>query len=80
MKTRFSRTGFAIFDLVFRPWLRGHIHRIEVRGSVSLPADRPVVIAANHTSWWDGFLLRDLQRRLRPEAPLYTVMLESERA
>lgn len=78
MRSRFSRTAFAGFDLVFQPWLRRHIHRIEVRGTGELPDGLPIVLAANHTSWWDGFLLRELQRRIRPDAPLYTVMLKRE--
>jgi len=36
------------------------------------------MLVANHVSWWDGFLLREVHRALRPRAPLHTVMLESE--
>jgi len=36
----------------------------------------PLLIIANHVSWWDGFLLFELQRRLRPRAKLYTVALK----
>src|SRR5690606_18696619 len=40
----------------------------------------PLLIAANHVSWWDGFLVRALQRALRPQAPLHTVMTSAELA
>lgn len=43
-----------------------------------LPADRPVLFVANHSSWWDPFILREMHRRIRPDQPLYTLMLQSE--
>ena len=43
-----------------------------------LDTDRPLLVLANHTSWWDGFLVHELVRRVRPKAPLYTIMLERE--
>jgi 1-acyl-sn-glycerol-3-phosphate acyltransferase len=42
--------------------------------------DGPLLFVSNHVSFWDGFLLRKLQQQVRPGAPLYTVMLESELA
>lgn len=46
--------------------------------SADLPSQTSLLLVANHVSWWDGFLLRAVQKRLRPEAALLTVMLESE--
>ncbi|MEO7040992.1 MAG: 1-acyl-sn-glycerol-3-phosphate acyltransferase [Gemmatimonadaceae bacterium] len=47
-----------------------------------LPTDlndsEPVMLVANHVSWWDGFVLRAIQRRLRPSSTLYTIALERE--
>ena len=43
-----------------------------------IPRDIPLIAVANHVSWWDGFLLIELLRAMRPEAQFYTVMLESE--
>ena len=40
----------------------------------------PVLLVANHVSWWDGFLLRAVQRRLRPRGVLFTVMSARELA
>jgi 1-acyl-sn-glycerol-3-phosphate acyltransferase len=37
-----------------------------------------VVLVANHESWWDGFLLRRVQRSLRPDARFHAVMLQRE--
>ncbi|HSJ25944.1 MAG TPA: 1-acyl-sn-glycerol-3-phosphate acyltransferase [Longimicrobiales bacterium] len=67
------------FDLVFAQWRRRRLRTAPVLGlPASLPRDRPLVLVANHTSWWDGFLLRDLYRVLRPGAPLHVVMLAEE--
>jgi 1-acyl-sn-glycerol-3-phosphate acyltransferase len=38
----------------------------------------PLMLVGNHVSWFDGFLLREVQRRLRPRSTLRTVMLSSE--
>ena len=51
--------------------------------SVTVPdahvySDIPLIFAANHVSWWDGFLLMELHRVVRPRAPYHTIMLESE--
>lgn len=43
-----------------------------------LMPDRPLLIAANHVSWWDGFVLRELQRWLRPGAPFNILMTGRE--
>lgn len=37
-----------------------------------------MVLAANHVSWFDGFLAREAQRHLRPDAVFRTLMLASE--
>ncbi|MEO8946020.1 MAG: 1-acyl-sn-glycerol-3-phosphate acyltransferase [Gemmatimonadaceae bacterium] len=43
-----------------------------------LNSSEPVMLVANHVSWWDGFVLRAIQRRLRPSSTLYTIALERE--
>lgn len=44
----------------------------------TLPPDRPVLLYGNHASNWDGFLYRQLQKKLRPGVPIYSLMLERE--
>lgn len=46
--------------------------------SAQIFRDIPLVAVANHVSWWDGFLLLELHRLMRPGAQFYAVMLESE--
>jgi 1-acyl-sn-glycerol-3-phosphate acyltransferase len=71
--------GFdAAFSLVTRAGLAGVSCPIPESLVASLPKDRPVLLYGNHASNWDGFLYRRLQRALRPGAPIYSVMLESE--
>jgi 1-acyl-sn-glycerol-3-phosphate acyltransferase len=67
------------FEWGFRPWLRTRIGGIHLAGVPSDPAPaRPLLLVANHTSWYDGFLLREIHRRIRPGGPLRTLMLERE--
>lgn len=78
MNPRFSRPVASVFEALFGPVLRARL-----RARIFVPerqpvADVPVLFVSNHVSWWDGFLLRALQRRIRPDAPLFTVMLERE--
>src|SRR5690606_15052336 len=40
--------------------------------------DRPLLLVCNHVSWWDGFIIRAVQQRLRPAAPVFTLMSRSE--
>jgi len=77
VKPSYSGFVMAAFEAVFLPWRR---RRLDTRlaGAV-VPADgRPVVMVANHVSWWDGFLLRDVHRLLAGARPLFTIMREDE--
>jgi len=70
----------TIFFGMLAPYRRLCLHRILVAGPLGLPDDeRAVLLCANHTSWWDGFLLREVHRRQGAGRPLYTVMLASQR-
>lgn len=76
MKTRYSPGVWAGFELLFLPWMHHRLDGVHVRGEENtawLP-DLPLLLVANHVSWWDGFLLREVHRRIRPDAPLHVVM------
>jgi 1-acyl-sn-glycerol-3-phosphate acyltransferase len=67
------------FESVFVPlrnFRLGGLHILNL--PQSLPTDRPVVLIGNHISNWDGFIFREIQKRLLPEWPIYSVMLEAE--
>lgn len=77
----YSGAAFRGFELAFRPWQSRRLRRTPIVGlpdPATLPTDLPLVLVANHTSWWDGFLLRDVQLALRPRSPMYTVMTRRE--
>ena len=78
MRAARDRLGWRAFDAVFQPWMRRRL-RVRIAGIPSaLPQDIPLLLVANHVSWWDGFLLRAVQRALRPASTLYTIALERE--
>ena len=78
MAGRFNRIAWRGFDTVFAPWMRHHL-RISMIGSAPAPlGSGPVILVSNHVSWWDGFLLHEIQKRIRPHSPLYTIALERE--
>lgn len=55
-----QRTG-GVYDQAARRWARGALRAARVPyqmiGLEHLPRDRPVVVASNHQSWFDFFLL-----------------------
>ncbi|HET7232692.1 MAG TPA: lysophospholipid acyltransferase family protein [Longimicrobium sp.] len=79
MRSRFSPVALAAFEAFFRPWMRRRLNAVRITGLPRAPrADVPLVLAANHVSWWDTFTLREVHRILRPRAPLYTLASEAE--
>ena len=79
MSRGFSTIASAGFHTTFRPWMSRRISGVNITGlAFDIPRDRPIVCVANHTSWWDGFLLMEIRHKLRPNAPYHSVMLESQ--
>ena len=68
-----------LFALVVRYLLRSHFSGFTLLGPLpALDLHRPWIFVANHISWWDGFFLWSLQRKLAPQRRIYTVMLARE--
>jgi len=68
------------FFAVLAPYRQLCLHRVLIAGPPRLlDSQRAVLLCANHVSWWDGFLLREVHRRWASRLPLYTVMLAAER-
>jgi 1-acyl-sn-glycerol-3-phosphate acyltransferase len=75
----YSPLAWRIFGVVFGPRMRMGIRSVRVAGVPgAIPDSRPVLLVSNHVSWWDGFLLRELQVALRPRGSFHVVMLEGE--
>ena len=76
MRNRFVAPLATLFDALFWPWRRMHLRAVHIGGATAadMPDRTPLLFVANHVSWWDGFLLRAVQRRLRPDAAFVTVM------
>jgi 1-acyl-sn-glycerol-3-phosphate acyltransferase len=76
---RFEPWAARCFESVFLPMRRlflGDVHILNL--PASLPPGRPVLLVGNHISNWDGFLFREVQRRLAPSWPVFSIMLEAE--
>jgi len=81
IRTRWSPLALRLFYWCFRPVMRWRLAGVYLAGAPDgLPEGTAVLLVANHVSWWDGFLLREVHRRCAPKAPLYTLMLEEQRA
>ena len=78
MADRLGRWVQIAFLFFFRPWMRSRIRTVRLGTHEDPLPGRPLLLVANHVSWWDGFLLLSLQRSIRPDARLTTVMLERE--
>ena len=72
-----SRAAWSAFDALFGPFRRRALSSILIAPPDPMPTG-PIAFVANHASWWDGFLLRELQRTIAPDAVPFTVMLERE--
>jgi 1-acyl-sn-glycerol-3-phosphate acyltransferase len=78
--SRFNPVAVAAFEAFFRPWRDRRVRTLMAGLPAGLPPDVPLLLAGNHTSWWDPFTLREMQRALRPSSPVFVVMLERELA
>lgn len=78
MTPRPSRFALGLFRTVFLPWMRGRVIVRIPHVPWNVPRDAPLLLVANHISWWDGFALWEVQRMLRPGASLRVVMTAAE--
>lgn len=79
MRTRWSPLAVHGFELVFRPWMARRLSGVYIAGlPCTLPPDRSIILAANHVSWWDGFLLWEIHRQCGVHVPLVTLMKAEE--
>lgn len=71
-----------LIDRIFQPYvtwlLRKNFYLISLFGDITaLPDDRPLLLLPNHSSWWDGFFIYLLNKKvLKRDA--YLMMLEDQ--
>lgn len=79
MATSWHPLAVRLLYLFLRPFMQRRLAGIYVQGlPTALPAGHTVLLVANHVSWWDGFLLREVHQHCVGDHPLYTVMLEAQ--
>lgn len=69
MKPLVNRIFLCGFLFFFRLFFRRKIGEINFQASLTradIHSDNPILFLANHVSWWDGFVLYFLSRRLFP--------------
>lgn len=79
MTARSSRIGLRMLDAALWPLRRMRLGPLQYAGpSARVRDDLPILIVANHVSWWDGFLVREVHERMRPRQPFCVVMTDRE--
>ena len=69
-------------DIIFQPYLtwsfKRNFHEIQVLGTLpEIPDDLPMLLLPNHSTWWDGFFVYLLNKRIFRRTA-YLMMLESQ--
>jgi len=76
MRTSWNPGLFAAFEVFFRPYMKSRLSGIYIRGRDNIPKDKVVLILSNHTSWWDGFLLREVHRMFDQDLPYWSIAFQ----
>ena len=69
-------------DLIFQPYLtwlfKRHFHEIQLLGELpEIPDHLPLLLLPNHSTWWDGFFVYLLNKRIFHRTA-YLMMLEAQ--
>ena len=69
-------------DMIFQPYLtllfKRNFHEIQLLGTFpKIPNDLPVLLLPNHSTWWDGFFVYLLNKRIFRRTT-YLMMLEKQ--
>ena len=69
-------------DFIFQPYLirlfKRHFQKIQLLGTVpEVPAHLPLLLLPNHSTWWDGFFVYLLNKRIFRRTA-YLMMLEAQ--
>ena len=69
-------------DFIFRPYLmrlfKRHFQKIQILGTLpEVPVHLPLLLLPNHSTWWDGFFVYLLNKRIFRRTA-YLMMLEAQ--
>ncbi|MCD8185629.1 MAG: lysophospholipid acyltransferase family protein [Rikenellaceae bacterium] len=76
IEARHTRTGKWLADFCSGPLMDRHFRRVRFIGKAD-GAPGPLLMVANHFSWWDGFIQHRLNREIFSRK-LHTMMLEEQ--
>lgn len=72
-----SRRGIGLFSIYLRWYLRRHFHSVQVANARRIPPQaQPLILFANHASWWDPLTAMLLTQTILPERDHYAPMDE----
>jgi 1-acyl-sn-glycerol-3-phosphate acyltransferase len=73
-----SRSAIGLFSIYLRWYLGRHFHSVRVANAGRLPAQaQPLILFANHASWWDPLIGMLLAQAMLPEREHYAPMDET---
>ncbi|MDJ0386884.1 lysophospholipid acyltransferase family protein [Roseomonas sp. E05] len=75
-RAAYSPSHLAFYDFMFSRFFRRHMRALRVAewGMPEVPEGVPLVVFANHPSWWDGVAFMLLSRRLFPGRRMFIPM------
>jgi 1-acyl-sn-glycerol-3-phosphate acyltransferase len=78
IEARHARWAGGIFQPYLRRLMRKSFHAVRLLGEPPAPpCEKPVLVIANHGTWWDGFLVFLLNEEVL-RRKLYVMMLEEQ--
>jgi 1-acyl-sn-glycerol-3-phosphate acyltransferase len=70
-----SRRAIALFGVYLRWYMRRHFHSVRIANAGRIPPQaQPLILFANHASWWDPLTLMILAESVLPEREHYAPM------
>lgn len=79
LKANHSSWANAVFDIYINRLLRKSFHSFYLHGSAPEISDRPIILAPNHSTWWDGFFVYILNQ-LYLKKKFHIMILEEQLA
>lgn len=77
IKARHTRTGKWLSDFCSGRYMDGHFRKVNLYGDPAGSDGFPLLMFANHFSWWDGFIQYRLNKSVF-QRKLYVMMLEEQ--